>query len=168
MKLSNTAKPFFSVPEGESTHAIHSEPCRLPPITEQEFLRNPVASIVYEEDPNGIDQHAPGAKLDSGKPMGGLLIYFGRALLSVAEVGTYGANKYTRGGWQFVPDGFNRYTDALLRHLLKEDVEDYDPESELLHAAHSAWNALARLELLLRKREVNTNLHTTDTATRET
>jgi hypothetical protein len=118
-------------------------------------------------DPNGIPQHAPGAKLDSGKPMGGLLVDFGRALLAVAEVGTYGAYKYTRGGWQHVPDGINRYTDALFRHLLLEQRELYDQESELLHAAHSAWNALSRLELILRERETNSSLHTTTSSTTE-
>lgn len=121
-----------------------------------------------EADPNGIEQHVPGAKLDANKPMADLLLDFSRALLSVAEVGTYGAHKYTRGGWQHVPDGVNRYTGALLRHLLQEKVEDLDQDTNLLHASHAAWNSLARLELLLRKREVNTNLHTTDTATRET
>lgn len=106
-----------------------------------------------EHDPNGIDQHSPGAKLDAGKPSADLLLDFGRALLSVAEVGTYGANKYTRGGWQSVPDGFHRYTAALLRHLLSEKKEDCDLDTELLHASHVAWNALARLELLLRDKE---------------
>lgn len=137
-------------PEGESSFAIKTEACSLKPITEKEYLRNPVAQIV-EEDPNGIGQHEPGAKLDAGKPMADLLLDFGRALLSVAEVGTYGAHKYTRGGWQHVPDGVNRYTGALLRHLLQEKMEDMDKDTDLLHASHAAWNSLARLELLLRE-----------------
>lgn len=140
-------------PIGESVHAIKSEPCNLKPITMEEYLRNPVAQFV-EEDPNGINQHEPGAKLDAGKPMADLLLDFGRALLSVAEVGTYGAHKYTRGGWQHVPDGVNRYTGALLRHLLQEKMEDMDKDTDLLHASHVAWNSLARLELLLREKEV--------------
>lgn len=104
-----------------------------------------------EKDPDGIDQHAPGAKLDEGKILGGVLGDFGLALLAVAEVGTFGANKYTRGGWQTVDNGIERYTDALWRHLLKEKYEDNDDQSELLHAAHLAWNSLGRLELMLRK-----------------
>lgn len=135
---------------------------RLKPVTEKEWMKNPVAQIVPEQigtsDPNGIGQHEPGAKLDNGKAKCSLLIDFGRALVAVSEVGTYGAAKYTRGGWQHVPDGQNRYTDALLRHLLGEQVEVRDPETELLHAAHVAWNALARLELLLRERETNDSL----------
>ena len=104
-----------------------------------------------EVDPYGMDQHQQGAKLDAGKPDLSLLLMFGRALRSVGEVGTFGAAKYSRGGWQTVPDGQNRYTAALLRHLCKEGDEAADPDSGLLHAAHAAWNALARLELQLRE-----------------
>ena len=69
---------------------------------------------------------------------------------SVAMVGTYGAAKYTDNGWRSVPAGQERYTDAMLRHLLAEAQGlERDHESELLHAAHTAWNALARLELML-------------------
>jgi len=107
---------------------------------------------VKEVDPYLKDQHEPGAKLDAGKNRLGLvLLGFPRALQAVSEVGTYGAKKYTEGGWEKVPNGQQRYTDALLRHLLKEATgEELDPETEFLHAAHTAWNALARLELILR------------------
>jgi hypothetical protein len=118
--------------------------------------------ISKEVDPNGIDQHEPGAKVDAGKPDCSLLLLFGRALTEVAEIGTFGAAKYTRGGWIDVPDGINRYTAALMRHLLKEQREELDLDSGLLHAAHAAWNALARLELICRakEREVDeTNRH---------
>jgi hypothetical protein len=105
-----------------------------------------------EKDPLGLDQHEPGAKLDAGKIRAGLVVGgFANALLEVGKVGTYGANKYTPNGWRSVPEGFDRYTDAMYRHLLYEATEDFDPESELLHAAHAAWNALARLELLLQE-----------------
>lgn len=103
-------------------------------------------------DPNGTDQHAPGAKLDCGKVRPSLILgAMPRALLAVAEVGTYGANKYSDGGWLSVPEGVKRYTAARDRHRLMEAVEPHDAESGLLHAAHDAWNALARLELLLRE-----------------
>lgn len=100
-----------------------------------------------------IDPHQPGAKLDAGKPDAALLGDFGRALLAVAEVGTFGAQKYTRGGWLEVPNGFERYSAAMWRHLLAENRQQLDPESGLTHAAHAAWGALARLELMLRERE---------------
>lgn len=104
-----------------------------------------------ENDPNGIDQHAPGAKLDAGKVLAAILGDFGLALMEVAKVGTFGANKYTRRGWEELPEGELRYTDAMWRHLLKEHWEEFDPDSNLLHEAHLAWNVLARLELKLRR-----------------
>ena len=76
-------------------------------------------SALNEQDPNGITQHEPGSKLDAGKNKAGVLADFSRALLAVSEVGTFGADKYSRGGWQSVPNGVERYTDAAWRHLLK-------------------------------------------------
>lgn len=112
-------------------------------------------AATQEQDPNGISQHEPGAKLDMGKVEPELIQRgFARALLAVAEVGTYGATKYTRDGWQYVQDGVRRYTNAMYRHLSAEHRgEQCDPDTKLLHAAHAAWNALARLELMLRERE---------------
>lgn len=83
---------------------------------------------------------------------GGLVGVVGSAGIKRGAVGTFGAEKYTKGGWLDVPDGVERYTDALYRHLLAEGRgELVDHESGLLHAAHSAWNALARLDLMLRE-----------------
>lgn len=113
----------------------------------------PPVTMKREVDPHGKEQHEKGAKLDQGKPDASLLLMFGHALTEVARVGTFGAEKYTRGGWQSVGEGKTRYTAALLRHLLKEHYEPNDPDSGLLHAAHAAWNALARLDLMLRERE---------------
>jgi hypothetical protein len=104
-----------------------------------------------ELDPNGLDQHQPGAKLDAHKPMAGVLHDFSLALQAVAAVGDFGAKKYSRGGWQHVPNGQVRYFDALWRHLLASRNEEIDPDSDLIHSAHLAWNALAVLELQLRK-----------------
>lgn len=108
-----------------------------------------------ERDPYDMDPHAPGAKLDAGKNRVGLVMTgFPRALLAVGDVATYGANKYTRDGWVSVPEGVERYTDAMYRHQLAEGCgELVDRDSKLLHAAHAAWNALARLELMLRECE---------------
>ncbi len=100
-----------------------------------------------EQDPTGRKAGAPGAKLDAGKPMAGLLLEFSLALMAVAEVATYGAQKYSLGGWRQVPDGQRRYTDAMMRHLLAGG--GVDPDSGIAHDAHSAWNALARLEMRL-------------------
>lgn len=103
-----------------------------------------------ERDPNGKDPHAPGAKLDAGKVKAGVLADFALALTEVAKVGTFGAEKYTRGGWQEVPNAVERYSDAMWRHLLKARHETNDPDSGLTHLSHAAWNALAVLELIKR------------------
>ena len=107
--------------------------------------------MMDELDQTGRGAHEPGAKLDAGKPRVGLLLGdFAQALLEVAKVGTHGASKYTDSGWVEVPGGIGRYTDAMLRHYLAEaSGERIDDGSELLHAAHVAWNALARLELMI-------------------
>ena len=107
-----------------------------------------------ENDPNGKDQHTPGAKLDNGKPRAGLVLMdFGKALNEVAKVGTFGAVKYTDHGWLLVPNGRERYTDALFRHLLSISTEEDDSDSGLSHLAHAAWNSLACLELAIREKE---------------
>lgn len=102
----------------------------------------------------------PGVKLDQGKPRLDLVLGgFARALLEVGKIGTFGANKYTDHGWIDVPNGEQRYTDALLRHLLAErSGEHADSESGLPHAAHAAWCALARLDLQLRQLESTNEL----------
>lgn len=117
-----------------------------------------------ETDPNGKQSKEPGAKLDAGKPAlyQGLLSYFPRACESIASISTLGAVKYSWKGWETVPRGFERYSDAMVRHLTREGLGELtDADSGCLHAAHTAWNALARLELLLQSH--NTSLvNTTD------
>ncbi len=99
---------------------------------------------------------ATGKKFDGGKSpvTQAALHYFPQALLAVGKVSEYGAKKYdvhySEKNWELVPQAFNRYSDGLGRHLLLESLGPWDDESKLLHAAHAAWNALARLELLLR------------------
>lgn len=117
----------------------------------QADMTDPVKTNVSEHDPTGRAQHAPGAKLDAGKNRLSLVLHgFSVALLEVGRVGTYGAGKYTDNGWCTVPNGEERYTDALYRHLLAEAAgETHDPDTGLLHAAHAAWNALARLALVI-------------------
>lgn len=111
-----------------------------------------------EKDPNGVHQHTPGAKLDAGKVRPDLILSgMPRALLAVAEVGTFGAAKYTENGWMGVSEGVKRYTAAMDRHRLRERLEPVDKDSGLTHQAHLAWNALARLELMLIELEEKQN-----------
>lgn len=94
-----------------------------------------------------------GYKYDSGKVLAGVLYEdFPNALLAVAEVGTFGAHKYVRNSWKHVPSADIRYKDALHRHLLEAARGNaFDEESKLMHYAHAAWNALAVLELEIKK-----------------
>lgn len=105
-----------------------------------------------EHDPNGIDQHQPGAKLDAGKVMPWLCLSgFAHALSAVADVTTKGARKYTPNGWATVDDGEARYMEAFARHMLAYGRgELIDADTGCLHKAQMVWNLLASLELELR------------------
>lgn len=132
---------------------------RVHSIAVDEERRRAILSLNYndssiQEDPDGIDQHQAGAKLDSHKPKVDLMLSgFSRALLAVAEVTTYGATKYSINGWQEVKDPIARYSQAKARHMMQGYTETYDQESSLHHAAHEAWNALAVLEFIIRGEE---------------
>lgn len=110
-----------------------------------------------ETDPNGRTADVPGAKLDAGKisVTRGALHYFPRAITAVAELSSIGARKYSWKGWEKVPDGIHRYSDALGRHELRieDDFTRRDGDTGVLEATAVAWNALARLELILKEHE---------------
>tara|TARA_R110000787_G_scaffold56708_1_gene130184 strand:- start:162 stop:512 length:351 start_codon:yes stop_codon:yes gene_type:complete len=115
--------------------------------------------MTKEKDPNGFDQHTPGAKMDAGKVRVGLMMSgFSRALEEVAKVTTYGAEKYTPNGWKSLNNAIERYGDALARHQLKGYKEEID-ESGLRHSAMLCWNALAKLELELERESNETDKH---------
>ena len=60
---------------------------------------------------------------------------------ALAEVLTYGANKYAPNNWQLVDNGEVRYMDALFRHLEAfRSGETHDPESGIHHLAHVLTN----------------------------
>lgn len=115
----------------------------------------PMVPPTLDVDPHGKNQHERGAKVDAGKVRMHLITGgMARAITEVAKVGTFGAAKYTDGGWVDVPDGFRRYEDAQQRHAAdRHRGEMLDKESQLLHLAHEAWNALAKLDLHLRENE---------------
>lgn len=92
-------------------------------------------------------------KLDAGKaPLyNGFINYFPHAMIAVAWVSEYGFRKYGEwGGWRKVFDGIFRYFDGNARHNVLSAIETYDDgDSGLAHAAQDAWNAMAKLELML-------------------
>jgi hypothetical protein len=104
-------------------------------------------------------------KLDTGKlpVMRGVFLRFPRAMYEIARVSQVGTTKYAVPiddmNYKNVPDGEGRYTDAVGRHLLDEAIHGRMnvekggalPEDgmKLLHAAQTAWDSLARLEIML-------------------
>lgn len=64
----------------------------------------------------------------------------------VVRVYTAGAEKYGANRWQNLPDGYNRYKAAMLRHLVEfEKGNEIDEETGCRHLAQCVWNALAML-----------------------
>ena len=105
-----------------------------------------------EVDPFGKPPYEPGCHLDKNKPqiLRGLLEQFPRACAGVAEISAMGAEKYTWNGWESVPDGVGRFGESELRHILAQAEHQDNLPLRTLHAKQAAWNALARLELMLR------------------
>lgn len=65
------------------------------------------------------------------------------AMEELAKIFTKGATKYAARNWE-KGMSWTSVLASLKRHLAAfEKGEDNDPESELLHVAHVAWNALA-------------------------
>lgn len=101
-----------------------------------------------------------GTKHDQGKIQPSIVLGdFSRALTEVCKAGGNGIVKYGPGNWLLVKDAASRYDSALVRHWLDSKINPFDPESKLLHLAHMAWNALACLELELRRLEREIEKH---------
>lgn len=88
----------------------------------------------------------PGSKFDNGKLRYDLIPP--GALVSLAAVLGYGAEKYSPDGWRAVPDAKARYTAAMMRHFEAWRLgEKADPESLLPHLGHALCNLVFLLEL---------------------
>lgn len=92
-----------------------------------------------------------GLKYDADKLKWSLLrVGCTRALQGVIRVLMFGAKKYKAHSWKTVPNGEERYRDALDRHLSEIDIHgpySTDEESGELHWHHIACNALFLAEL---------------------
>ena len=94
-----------------------------------------------------------GIKFDGGKlRLAEMLQDFRLPLSAVCRVWEFGADKYEKSNWKKVDNAVDRYTNAMLRHLMEEEAKPFDDESEILHAAHVAWNALARLYFIMHEK----------------
>jgi hypothetical protein len=134
-------KDHLNIREGETitdgARDLYAEYCLIRGI-------KPVAAV---DDGSTSEDCMPkkGLKHDAGKPV--FHCIDAPALLELGKVAAYGMAKYGQGGpenWREVPDGWNRYYDAAIRHLLAARAgERVDAESGLPHYAHAAWNCLA-------------------------
>lgn len=96
--------------------------------------------VSVEDAPNA------GSKHDSGKPLMGAVPP--NAMLAVARVLTFGAEKYGRDNWRQVENAETRYLDAALRHInAYQRSEAVDPESGESHLAHAVCSLMFMLEL---------------------
>lgn len=77
-------------------------------------------------------------------------------LEEVGKVYTAGAKKYGPHNWENLPDGYQRYKGAMLRHLIElEKGNNIDPDTGCLHAAQIVWNAIAMLHFKLEEYNKN-------------
>lgn len=75
-------------------------------------------------------------------------------LEEIAKVYTAGAKKYGAHNWENLPDGYERYKGAMLRHLTEvEKGNDVDDDTGCLHSAQVAWNAIAMLHFKMKELE---------------
>jgi hypothetical protein len=93
-----------------------------------------------------VEDAPPGSKHDTGKPLMGAVPP--NALLEVARVLTFGAEKYGLDNWRQVENAETRYLDAALRHInAHQRGELADPESGESHLAHAVCSLMFMLEL---------------------
>lgn len=98
------------------------------------FATRIVEPIIYEEVQKGNKQDADKLRYDLVSP---------DFEESVAEVLTFGANKYAPDNWKLVPNGKERYYAALKRHLSAwRKGEEVDADSGLSHLSHVACNVM--------------------------
>lgn len=79
-----------------------------------------------------------------------------RAIESLARVMTWAIHEkgYKESDWLRLPDAEQAFHGGLHRHDNKEmRGQEFDDESGLEHAIHTAWNAMARVEMILRRKE---------------
>ena len=101
-------------------------------------------SVTHQDNPNRVsalhdfESRLPefeGRKFDQDKPDWSLLPL--NLLTGIVKVLTFGAKKYARDNWMYVPDAKNRYSSALMRHFAAwQSGEKVDEETGLSHLHH--------------------------------
>jgi hypothetical protein len=104
------------------------------------------------------------AKYKKPQPLRGTIHRFPRAMLEIAKVSQFGAEKHEVPmgdmGYLHVPDADVVYGEAEMRHILALPIEGAvnHGDGDLFHKAQKAWNALADLEVFLYRREIGSSL----------
>lgn len=83
-------------------------------------------------------------KHDTGKPM--MSLVEPSFIRGLAEVLTFGANKYAKNNWKLADseEGRDRIKDAMLRHIYKYlDGQEFDDETGFSHLYHAAFGLMA-------------------------
>ena len=98
------------------------------------------------------EKEEEGIKYDTEKPKMNLLPP--KAVIEVAKVLTFGAEKYDAENWRKLDNLQSRYTAGALRHIFAHmDGEQLDPETKLSHLAHALCCLLFKLEIELEDAE---------------
>lgn len=106
-----------------------------------ELFPNIVSSdIRFYSNKEQLSSSVSGMKFDTGKLQYHLIPP--ETLKALAEVLTFGAQKYAPNNWQLVENGETRYLDALIRHLeAYRSGELIDIDSGFPHLSHVLTNA---------------------------
>lgn len=152
-------RPLSNMTDKEMMDSIHTRFYSLPNNATKikVYGINPsVGDIIFEREiPLLYEPVTSGIKYDKAKPLAGdVLQIFGKAIMGVGQCILKGAEKYPEiDNWKRVENAEQRYTNALVRHLIKHLTgEEIDKESGLPHLQHVAWNALAICELYLERK----------------
>lgn len=151
-------KPLSSMTDEEIVDRVASRfrPFSLCATKIKVYGINPsVGDIVFEREIPLDKSITSGIKYDKAKPLAGdVLQIFGKTIMGVGQCILKGAEKYPEiDNWKRVKNAEQRYTNALVRHLIKHLTgEEMDKESGLPHLQHVAWNALAVCELYLERK----------------
>lgn len=95
------------------------------------------------------EQKNTGVKNDKGKPRyADFLEDFKEVFEELIKVYEFGTNTYGRENWKALENGEERFSNAMIRHLLKKGIND---ETGINHQTHTAYNALLRLWYIIQE-----------------
>ena len=136
---------FRPVYDGPTQSTKGGPPPPIDPLYYDETFRRTLDSFLPPECSRtklGVPNDEPGGlHFDEGKLRMDLIPP--EAEIALAEVLTFGCNKYAERNWESGIK-YSRLYGSLRRHLKEWALGNYnDPESKLLHLKHALWNLMA-------------------------